>query len=136
LDKSVDYLSEIFKALSTKERIIALETLSQGKINLKDLARKAGLSRSGFQNVLDDFRNARLIEHTEHRSYYRLSIKGKRVLGFLNELHKELSPIEEVLKKEQLKASIAKFGSGLSEQELLRLVKEVKEEPKNAQFEG
>jgi predicted transcriptional regulator len=121
-DENAEYISEIFRALSSKERILTLETLSVGKTRLMDLARKACMSRSGFQNIVDDFRNARLIEHTEHRSYYKLSQKGKEVLKLLREFHHTLEPIEKKYREEQLKQSISKFGSGLSKEEILDII--------------
>lgn len=127
-ERNVEYISEILKALSTKERIIALETLNQGKISLKDLAKKTGMSRSGFQNIVDDLRNARLIEQTEHRSYYRLSIKGAKVLDALDELNRQISPLEKDTRREQLKASIAKFGSGLTEKDIIEIFGELEKE--------
>jgi predicted transcriptional regulator len=127
-DTNVEYVSEILKALSTKERIISLETLSQGKISLKNLAKKTGMSRSGFQNIVDDLRNARLIEQTEHRSYYRLSTKGKKVLDLLNELSRQIAPLEKDIRREQLKASMAKFGSGLTEKDIIELFEELEKE--------
>ena len=130
-DRNAEYISEIFKALSTKERIITLETLSQQKINLMDLARKVGMSRSGFQNIIDDFRDATLIEQAEHRSYYRLSLKGKKVLDIIKELYRDIYPLEKNLRKEQLRESIAKFGAGLTEKDIIGLLNEIKETKDN-----
>lgn len=125
-----EYISQIFKALSSKERIAALETFGKGKTSLMELARTVGLSRSGFQNILDDFREARLIEQTEHRSYYSLSSKGKKVLDMLNELDRQITPLEKDIKKEQLKASITKFGSGLTQKDIMKLFEELEKETK------
>ena len=126
MDKiTAEYISSIFKALSSKERLVTLENLSKGKMKLMDLAKKAGMSRSGFQSVVNDFRNVRLIEQAEHRSYYRLSLKGKKVLEHIKKLNVELEPIEKEYREEQLEKSISKFGSGLSRKEILEIVEKV-----------
>jgi len=127
-NESAEYISEIFRALSSKERILTLETLSVRRTKLMDLAKKAGMSRSGFQNIVDDFRNARLIEHTEHRSYYTLSQKGREVLELVRKIHHTLEPTEKKYREEQLKQSIAKFGSGLSKEEILEIIEKAGKE--------
>lgn len=121
-------LSKIFQSLSSKERIVALEAFSRGKISLTDVAKKAGMSRSGFQNVVKAFRDAGLIEQVGHRSYYSLSLKGKKVLDMLNELDRQITPLEKDFRREQLKASMAKFGSGLTENDIIELFEELEKE--------
>lgn len=130
--KEADYetLSRIFNALSTKERIVALEMFDKGKMKLTDVAEVAGMSRSGFQNVIDDFRDTKLVKQAEHRSYYRLSSKGEKVLSMVEKLSGQLAPLEEKIKRQQLKASITKFGAGLTEEDIKEIFREVKEDEK------
>lgn len=127
--EKIDYesLSEVFKAISTKERILALEMFGKGKMRLTEVSKISGMSRSGFQSVVDEFRESELIEEAGHRSYYKLSPKGVKVLEMIRTFNSYLGPIEEQSKLRQLKASIAKFGAGLTEEDIKDIFREVKE---------
>ena len=103
---------------------MVLETLNKGKATLMELARNSGMSRSGFQNIVDDFRNARLIEQAEHRSFYKLTPKGKEVIEFTKKFSEKLEPAEKRYREEQLKQTLSKFGSGLSKDEIMEILKD------------
>lgn len=130
--EKLDYeaLSIIFNSLSTKERVMSLELFENGKMQILEISKASGMSRSGFQNIIEAFRQAGLIEQAGHRSFYKLSVKGQKVMEFVRNLNNRLLPIEEQVKKRQLKASIAKFGAGLSEEEIADIFRELKEEEK------
>jgi predicted transcriptional regulator len=128
--EEIEIVSQVFKALSSKERVAALGKFETGKNSLRDIAKEVGMSRTGFQNIINDFRDIKLVEQVGHRSYYKLSSKGTKVLSVVRKFGSMLSALEDQLKRTQLKISLARFGSGLSEEEIKEIFREVKEDEK------
>jgi predicted transcriptional regulator len=126
--EEIEIVSQVFKALSSKERVAALGKFETGKNSLLDIAKEVGMSRTGFQNIINDFRDIKLVEQVGHRSYYKLSSKGTKVLSVVRTFGSMLSALEDQLKRAQLKISLARFGSGLSEEEIKEIFREVKED--------
>lgn len=123
MDEAVtEYISQIFKALSSKERVSALELFNKGELNLMEIANNVGMSRSGFQNIVNDFRNAGLIEQIGHRSFYKLTFKGKTVLDLTNRFSQEMAPIEKEYREKKIRQTISKFGAGLSREEIMKIL--------------
>jgi len=120
-------LSVIFSALSSEERLTALELFGQKK-ELTEIAKHIGMSRSGFQKIVDAFRELGLIERSGHRSYYKLSRKGEKILEIVRGFGKQLEPIEREMAKEKIKA--VAFGSGLTKEDIVKLLEELKDEEK------
>jgi predicted transcriptional regulator len=115
-------LSRIFSILSSETRLEALELFEEKK-DLMEIATLARMSRSGFQKVVEAFRELGLIERAGHRSYYKLTRKGEKVLKMVRNFGDELEPIEKELTKEKIKALV--YGSGLTEEDLTALLKEI-----------
>jgi predicted transcriptional regulator len=118
-------LGEIFNALSSEARIKALELFEQRKA-LGEINKLIKMSRSGFQKVVDSFRKLELIEETGHRSYYKLSVKGKMVLQMIRDFGNRLEPIEKMIAMQKIK-SIA-YGSGITEEDIRKLFENLRRE--------
>lgn len=121
-------ISEIFRALSSKERIKALGEFSKDNIKLNTISQQIGMSRSGFQNVINDFRDCRLIKETGHRSYYKISLKGKKILETIDELTRilqKLEPQERNQRIQQLEQAFISYGSGLTREDVLDLLDKI-----------
>jgi len=115
-------LGQLFSMLSSEGRLSALELFAQG-MALSQIAARAGMSRSGFQKVVEAFRQLGMIERAGHRSSYRLSAKGQKILELVREFAKQLEPIEKEVAKEKIR--IAAYGSGLTREEIAKLAKEI-----------
>jgi len=113
-------LSQIFTVLSSESRLRALELFGE-KEDLTKIAMLIKMSRSGFQKIVDQFRNLGLIERTGHRSVYRLSNKGIEILKALKDFDKKIESIKKLSNEEQLERILARFGAGLSREEILRI---------------
>jgi predicted transcriptional regulator len=118
-----DSLAKIFNALSSMERVHALELFGQNK-ELKEIAKLVGMSRSGFQKVVEAFRELGLVERAGHRSWYKLSRKGEKVLEMVKEFEKKMEPIEKEIAIESIKKIT--YGSGLTAEDIERLLEELK----------
>jgi len=115
-------VSQIFEVLSSEARLKSLELFGQGK-ELSEIAKNIGLSRSGFQKVVDTFRELGIIEPSGHRSYYKLSSKGEKLLHILVDLGNQIEPIEKEIAKEKIKT--VAYGSGLTRKEIAEILQEL-----------
>jgi len=115
-------LAKIFNALSTEARLKALELFEQKK-ELNEIAKQIGMSRSGFQKIVDSFRELGVIERDGHRSVYRLSREGIELLMSVKEFATRIELIKKEITKEKIR-SIA-FGSGLKKEDLIKLIEEL-----------
>ena len=115
-------LGQLFSMLSSEGRLSALELFAQG-MALGQIAARAGMSRSGFQKVVEAFRQLGIIERAGHRSSYRLSAKGQKILELVREFAKQLEPIEKEVAKEKIR--MATYGSGLTREEIASLLQEL-----------
>jgi predicted transcriptional regulator len=120
-------LCKIFDSLSSESRLEALEFF-EGNKELTQIAKLTGMSRSGFQKVVEAFREIGVIEPAGHRSYYKLSSKGEKVLKLLRSFGEQLGPIEKEMAKEKIKA--VAFGSGLTREDMLKILQDLKEPKK------
>lgn len=125
-------LAKIFSALSTEQRLKALE-LFQQEVKLVKVAKFSGMSRTGFQRVLNTFRELNLIQQAGHRSLYRLTIRGRKILELVKDFGYKLESVEEEMKRRKEKIERAKediriiaFRSGLTEEDIVELLKEMK----------
>jgi hypothetical protein len=103
-----DRLAGLFRILSAPARIHALELIKEGK-SLDEIAKLIGMTRTGFQRVLNDFQSIELIEPTGHRSYRHLSVKGQKILDLLGETNAKLDKIEMEYRKSKLGGEIESF---------------------------
>ena len=74
-----DGLGKIFNALSNSKKIKGLELIRQGK-SLQEIPKEIGISRTGFQNWLDDYKESGLILPSKHRAY-SVSQLGEKILN-------------------------------------------------------
>lgn len=115
-------LSQTFNLLSSEARLRALELFGQDE-ELSEIAKLAGMSRSGFQKVVEAFRELRLIERTGHRSYYKLSRKGEKVLKMVIDFGRRLEPIEKEIALEKIRA--VAYGSALTKEDIIEFLEEL-----------
>lgn len=114
-------LSKMFNVLSSEARLKALELFSERR-NLMEIAEFIGMSRSGFQKVVEAFRELGLIEHTGHRSYYKLSRKGEKISRLVKQFGDELEPIEKKIAGEKIK--VIAYRSGLTKEDIIKILEE------------
>jgi predicted transcriptional regulator len=124
---SREILVRTFNVLSNDKRIYALELFSQNK-ELQEITKLTEMSRSGFQKIVDAFRDFGLIESTGHRSRYRLSRKGSMILGMIREFSEKLKSAETEYEKLRVREDI--LHSPLTVKELEEIMKELKEKGK------
>jgi DNA-binding transcriptional ArsR family regulator len=81
MTKAYDRLGEILYALQNDKRIRALDLLRQGK-NLQEIPKEIGMSRTGFQKVLESYTNTGLTYRmgNANRTVYKVSTLGEKVL--------------------------------------------------------
>ncbi|RLE65657.1 MAG: hypothetical protein DRJ38_03415 [Thermoprotei archaeon] len=118
-------LSRIFNILSSESRLRALELFEQSR-KLNEIAELSGMSRSGFQKVVDSFRELGIIERAGHRSRYKLSRKGRKILSLVRDFGERLEPIEKEIAMEKIKTVV--YGSGLTKEDIAKLLKELERE--------
>ena len=115
----------IFSALSSEERLTALELFKERR-QLAEIAKNISMSRSGFQKIVDAFRELGLIERSGHRSCYKLTNKGEKILGIVTDFGKQLEPLEREIVKEKIREIRAvAFGSGLTKEDVMKLLEEL-----------
>jgi predicted transcriptional regulator len=122
-ESNKQFLSRLFSAVSTETRLSALQLFNEDK-DLAEIAKLTGMSRSGFQKVVEAFRELGLIEYAGHRSRYRLSAMGKNILALLNDLGDKLEPIRSQYEKSRLTRIM--IESPLTTEDLEKLVRSVK----------
>lgn len=123
-------LGLVFSALATEEKLRALELFGQRK-ELSQIAELVGMSRSGFQKVVDTFRKLGMIERDGHRSYYKLSHKGQRILEMAKDFSEKLKPLEEEEAKRELEALTSVISINKIEEILEKMKEEKKSECEN-----
>jgi DNA-binding MarR family transcriptional regulator len=100
-EESIKGLARVFQVFSTPGRIKAFKLIKEGK-SLEEIAGMIGMSRTGFQRVLDDFESLELIESAGHRSYRKLSSKGEEIFELLEDSRRKLENIEMKASKSKL----------------------------------
>ena len=71
-------LGKIFNALSNSQKIKGLELIRQRK-SLQEIPKEIGISRTGFQGWLEDYKDSGLTYRDKPRTY-TVSLLGEKVL--------------------------------------------------------
>lgn len=132
--KNEGEIDKILQAISDVYRVRALMLLNEKK-EPKEVAKLIGRSRSGVQRYIDGFRKARLLTTEDNE----LTLRGKKVIReYLNFTRNLDTILDELIQTEireriktNLKEHMVRFGSGLTKEDVAKLLEELeKEQPK------
>ena len=124
-------VAEICNLLSHKARVLILTSL--GKLSLSEVKEKVGLSSfQALQRHVNFLLESDLINKGVDKGVYELTEYGKHITG-LFEYFKEVPEVKKRVaegKKERLRVALAKFGSGLTKQDVTELFEEIRGQEK------
>ena len=125
--KNKEALGELFRALSSAQRLHALELFAE-ETSLPEVASKIGMTRTGFQRTIDAFRNLGLIEEVRKRRY-KLSLKGQQILKLIVQFSVDYTKFEREFERDRLKQFI--LSSSLSLNEIKEILNDLEIEVKD-----
>lgn len=126
--KFAECVADLCNSLSHKARVMIL--LSLGKISLASIMRKVGLSSyQALQRHIDVLIDKGLIVKTNGKGSYEPTKYGENVLSLLMKFEEvpEIRKRIKAEKRKRLKVAIAKFGVGLTREDLLQVLEESQE---------
>jgi predicted transcriptional regulator len=117
-------LANVFRGLSHPARIALIQQLDNKSV--AQIARENEMKLPAMQRHLENLKELKLIERKGNR--YRLTALGQSVSQLVKQFEQDLPSLKNVVKERSMKnvrQSLVKFGSGLSKQEIMRIVNEL-----------
>lgn len=121
----VEDLAKVFRGLGHPARIILIQRL--GSKSVSEVANEIGAKLPAMQRHINGLLELGLIEKTDGRRYKRTDLGEEvaRLVRHFGEVMPSFGNLEKEQFKKHLEQGLAKFGSGLTKQEVAKLLDEI-----------